>query len=72
MSTIRLEMKRPNDLLTVGEAAIEKGVHVKSVYRAIERTENPLPAEKRGKTRLIRRKDLEEWKPLRRKGDATV
>ena len=52
-------MHRPNDLLTAGEAAELRGVNVKSIYRAIE--ENRLVAERRGKTLLIRYKELMAW-----------
>lgn len=55
-------MKRGSDLLTVNEAAREKGVHVKSVYRAIK--EGRLKAQKRDHTRLILRRELDAWPAL--------
>jgi excisionase family DNA binding protein len=53
-----------NELLTGPTAAREKGVHVKSLYRAIR--EGRLKAERQGPTILIRRRDLKAWQPSRR------
>ncbi len=65
-------MNRANDLLTVPAAAEEKGVHLKSMYRAI--AGNRVKHERQGATILIRRKDLEAWKPRqsRRIGESTT
>jgi excisionase family DNA binding protein len=48
-------------LLTVKEAALAKGVHPKSIYRAI--TEGRLPATTLYGVKLIQRADLWAWKP---------
>lgn len=55
-------MRKPNDLLTAGEAAAARGVNIKSVYRAIEG--DRLKAERRGKTILIKWKDLQAWRAI--------
>lgn len=54
-------MESENELLTVPTAALEKDVHVKSVYRAIQN--GRLRAERQGKTVLVRRRDLIAWQP---------
>jgi hypothetical protein len=54
-------MSKPNDLLTVWMAAQEKGVHPKSVYRAIYG--GRLVSEKVGKTVMVRRRELTRWEP---------
>lgn len=54
-------MHNPDDLLTPTEAAELRGVHVKSVYRAIDK--DLLKAERRGKRiLLIRYEDLMKWR----------
>lgn len=56
-------MKRPSDLLTVRTVAEEKGVHPKSVYRAI--ANDRLIAERQGDTVLVRRREMDKWSAVK-------
>jgi len=62
-------MRRPDDYVTVKEAAEIKGVLEGTVRRRIQRER--LPATKKGDIYLIRRKDLEGWK-VRKNAEDTV
>ena len=52
-------MKKPNDLLSVTEAAAEKGVSASAVYLAV--TEGRLTAFRRNRPVLIYRRDVDNW-----------
>jgi hypothetical protein len=54
-------MRQEEELLTVKDAAKEKGVHVKSVYRAM--AAGRLAWQEQYGVKLIRRGDLHRWKP---------
>lgn len=54
-------MKGDRELLTVRQAAEEKGVHLKSVYRAM--AEGRLKFKEQYGVKLIRRDHLRAWQP---------
>ena len=51
------------ELLTIPEAALEKGVHLKALYRAVR--EGRVPSVTQYGRKLIRRADLEAYQVVR-------